>query len=82
MQVALFTSSSGGPFGGYKLKQLNDNNTVIVSVCVLVALFMTYRFYLSYFKTKEIKELDFDIFSSSSNTEDGFDLNNPMHEEK
>ena len=56
--------------------------SVIASVCVLAALFMTYRFYHSYHKMKNINDRDFDIFSSSTNTDDEFDLNNPMHEEK
>ena len=96
--IYALTSSSGGPLPPLQevgsLVNMADSHTsssismiilltsVIASVCVLAALFMTYRFYHSYHKMKNINDRDFDIFSSSTNTDDEFDLNNPMHEEK
>ena len=92
--IYAFASSSGGPLSHLPEGSLNnasDINSnlnvllvayVIASICVIAVLFMTYRVYQNFSKTKETEDLDFENFHRSGTTEDKFDLNNPMHEEK
>ena len=96
--ICAISSSSGGPLPHLQVGSLDniaDTSSsksmiqllvsVIASVGVLVALLscITYRFYHSYHKMKDLNDRDFDI-SSSTNTDDEFFLNNSesMDEEK